>query len=196
LSLPQPRPSKPIQTPLLNQHQLPFETPFFYGWLIVALAALGVFFSGPGQTFSISVFVDEYVRDLGLSRSLVSSLYSSATLVAGFLLFGVGRLVDVFGQRAMMVCAGLALAAAAVFNSLITMPWTLFVGFFVLRLFGQGSMSLIPITLVPQWFVTKRGRAFSLMSLGGIVGAAAIPPLNAWDCCLMGLQIGLAVTYR
>lgn len=36
----------------------PISTPFYYGWMIVLISALGVFFSGPGQTYSISVFID------------------------------------------------------------------------------------------------------------------------------------------
>jgi len=30
----------------------------FYGWIIVAVAGLGAFFSGPGQTFSVSIFIN------------------------------------------------------------------------------------------------------------------------------------------
>ncbi|MCO1603081.1 MFS transporter [Desulfosporosinus nitroreducens] len=50
----------------------------------------------------------------------------------------------------------------------------------MLRLFGQGSMSLIPSTLVPQWFVQKRGRAFSIMALGGFASSSFIPLFNVW----------------
>ncbi len=36
------------------------DTPFFYGWIICAVAALMYFFSGPGQTYSMSFFISAY----------------------------------------------------------------------------------------------------------------------------------------
>lgn len=156
------------------------ESPFFYGWLIVAAAAVGVFFSGPGQTYGVSVFIDHYISDFGWSRSLVSGIYSSATLAAGLLLFLIGRMVDKFGQRRMMLIVGSLLAVACIWNSFVVGPVMLFIGFFMLRLFGQGSMTLVPNTLVPQWFVLKRGRALSFMAIGGFLSSATFPPLNTW----------------
>ncbi|TLS38347.1 MFS transporter [Pseudalkalibacillus caeni] len=166
----------------------PIGTPFFYGWLIVAIAALGVFFSGPGQTYSVSVFIDYYIKDFEWSRSLVSGIYSSATLLAGLLLSVIGRMVDKHGQRKMAVLVGTMLAVACFWNSFIIGPIMMFIGFFLIRLFGQGSMTLVPNTLVPQWFIAKRGRALSFMAIGGFLSSAAFPPLNAWMITSFGWQ--------
>ncbi|WP_051081157.1 MFS transporter [Salsuginibacillus kocurii] len=78
----------------------------------------------------------------------------------------------------MAVTVGLCLAAAAFINSAVFGPILMFIGFFMLRLFGQGSMTLVPNTLVPQWFSKYRGRAISFMTLGVLISAAALPPLN------------------
>jgi MFS family permease len=153
---------------------------FYYGWMIVFLGGLGVFFSGPGQTYSISVFIDAYIKEFGWERSLVSSIYSFATLLAGLLLFLVGRLIDKFGQRRMSLIIGLLFGLACFWNSIVVTPVMLFIGFFLLRLLGQGSMTLMPTTLIPQWFISKRGRAFSFMAIGGFMSSALLPPLNAW----------------
>jgi MFS family permease len=153
---------------------------FYYGWVIVFIGGLGVFFSGPGQTYSISVFIDSYIKEFGWDRSLVSSIYSFATLLAGLLLFLVGRLIDKFGQRRMTLIIGVLFGLSCFFNSLVVTPVMLFIGFFLLRLLGQGSMTLMPNTLIPQWFTSKRGRAFSFMAIGGFVSSALLPPLNAW----------------
>ncbi|MRH41080.1 MFS transporter [Aquibacillus halophilus] len=141
---------------------------------------MGVFFSGPGQTYSNSIFVDEYIKDFGWSRSQVSGLYSIATLFAGFTMILVGRFIDRFGQRTMMVIVGSALAAACFFNSAVTSMWMFAVGIFLIRLLGQGSMSLIPNTLVAQWFIEKRGRAVSFISLGSFASAMLFPIINTW----------------
>lgn len=153
---------------------------FYYGWFILIIAGFGVFFSGPGQTYSNSQFIDEYINDFGWSRSLVSSVYSIATLVAGFLMIFVGRFIDRFGQRLMMVTIGTLFAIACLFNSFISSIWMLAVGFFLIRLLGQGSMSLIPNTLVAQWFIKKRGRALSLVTLFSFASAMLFPIVNTW----------------
>ncbi|SDP63227.1 MFS transporter [Halobacillus aidingensis] len=158
----------------------PITTPFYYGWMIVAAAGLSMFFSGPGQTYSISIFIEHYISDFDYSRSLVSGLYSSATLCAGLTLFIVGRLVDRWGQRIMMTIAGLLLAIACFWNAVMAGAIMMFLGFFMLRLFGQGSLTLIPNTLVPQWFIGKRGRALSVMAIGGFASSALLPLLNTW----------------
>lgn len=152
----------------------------YYGWVIVFIAGLGVFFSGPGQTYSNSQFIDEYIREFGWSRSQVSGLYSSATLVAGLIMIFVGRFIDKFGQRAMMVTVGSVFAIACFFNSIVSSMWMLAIGFFLIRLLGQGSMSLIPNTLVAQWFIKRRGLALSIMTLGSFASAAVFPFINTW----------------
>ncbi|APH03745.1 MFS transporter [Bacillus weihaiensis] len=163
-----------------SSKKAPVNTSFFYGWVIVLLSALAVFFSGPGQTYSISLFIDEYIKEFGWSRSMVSSIYSTATLLAGLLLFLVGRMIDKYGQRKMAIVIGGMLAFACFWNSFVSNVIMLFIGFFLIRLFGQGSMSLLPNTLVPQWFIKYRGRAFSFMAIGGFVSSAALPIINAW----------------
>jgi MFS family permease len=153
---------------------------FYYGWVIVFMAGLTVFFSGPGQTYSVSIFIDSYIRDFGWSRSLVSSMYSIATLAAGTMLFLIGKSIDKHGHRIMSVFIPGVLGAACMWNSFAVKPWMLFAGFFLLRLFGQGSMTLCASTLVPKWFINKRALAISLMSLGGVFGSAVLPVANTW----------------
>ncbi len=163
-----------------NHSGAPFQSKNYYGWYIVAVSALCVFFSGPGQTYSVSVFIDAYIRDFGWGRSEISSIYSAATLFAGLCMFFVGRFIDRFGQRTMLVTVSLFLSLACLFNSMVTNLAMLFIGFFLLRLLGQGSMTLIPNTLVPQWFITKRGKALSFMAIGGFASSALFPLVNSW----------------
>ncbi len=158
----------------------PVKTPLYYGWVIVFIAGLGVFFSGPGQTYSVSMFIDSYIIEFGWSRSFVSSLYSIGTLLAGMILPMVGRLVDRLGSRVMVTALAAVFGLVCLFMSIVGSPLMLFIGFFLVRLLGQGSMTLTSSTLVPQWFVKKRGRALSLMALGGTLGSAGIPLINTW----------------
>ncbi len=69
-------------------------------------------------------------------------------------------------------------ALVCIWMSIIVNPFMLVIGFFFLRLSGQGTMSLLSQTLPPQWFEEKRAFAMSLVEVGGVGGAALIPPLN------------------
>ncbi|MGM0436495.1 MAG: MFS transporter [Bacillota bacterium] len=152
----------------------------YYGWVIVLVSALGVFFSAPGQTYSISVFIDAYGETFDYSSTLISSGYSVATVISGMLIVFMGRFTDKFGQRVMMVTVGILLAITTFFNSFVANIGMMFVGFFLLRYFGQGSMTLIPSSLVPQWFDKKRGFALSLMHLGAVLATLLVPRFNLY----------------
>ncbi|WP_100406052.1 MFS transporter [Bacillus solitudinis] len=153
---------------------------FYYGWIIVFIAGLSIFLSGPGQTYSNSVYIDQYIEHFGWSRSKISGIYSVATFFAGILMMFVGRLVDKIGQKKMMAFVGIILGLSCFFNSFVSNIWVMAIGFFFIRLFGQGSMTLVPNTLVPQWFIQKRGRAMSFMALGSFASAAFFPIANTW----------------
>lgn len=156
------------------------STPFYYGWLVLFISAMGMFFSGPGQTYNVSIFIDSYIEHFQWSRTLVSSIYSTATLMAGLSLFFIGSLIDRYGPKKVMMVVITILAAACFWNSFVTNAVMLFIGFYLIRLFGQGSMTLLPSTIVPRWFVKKRGRATGFLTIGGLVSGASIPPISMW----------------
>ena len=56
------------------------------GYGILGLATITSVLTGPGQTIGVSVFIDHFVTDLGLSRSQVSTAYLIGTLSGAALL--------------------------------------------------------------------------------------------------------------
>ena len=162
------------------KEQKPIETPFYYGWLILFVAALGLFFSGPGQTYSISIFINHYIEKFNWSRSLISSFYSIATLISGLILTFIGRYIDRLGHRKMTTVISVLFGLVCIWMSFVFNRFMIFVGFFLLRLLGQGSMTLLPQTIVPHWFKQKRGLALSLLGVGGVISSSLLPPLNNW----------------
>lgn len=149
----------------------------YYGWTILAVAVLGVFVSSPGQTYVVSVFVDPIQRETGWSRTLISSLYTTASLTAAAGMIVVGRLMDRFGARATLTGVTLAFGLAAIWMSRVAQPLDLYIGFVLLRLLGQGALTVVPTAMVALWFVRLRGRALSLVSLGAVAGQGLFPPV-------------------
>lgn len=169
---------------------------FFFGWVMVAVAALGLFASGPGQSHTFSVFNQLIADDLGLSLTDVSWAYGIATTAAAFLLPVMGRQVDTFGARKSLIGIALGLGAACfLFGAVANLLW-LVVGFGLLRFLGQGSMMLGSANLVAQWFTRQRGFAMSLMALGFALSIAVHPKLGqyligefGWRTAWFGLGI-------
>lgn len=152
----------------------------YYGWVMVAVAAMGLFASGPGQSHTFSVFNKHIAEDLGLTLTEVSSAYGLATTAAAFLLPVMGRQVDRFGARWSLIGIVLLLGLACLFFGAVANWLWLVVGFGLLRFLGQGSMMLGSANLVAHWFTKKRGFAMSLMALGFAVSIAVHPKLGQW----------------
>lgn len=92
----------------------------YYGWVIVAVSAFAYFFSAPGQTYSISVFINEYQNTFQYSSTLLSTGYSVATTISGLSLIFMGKAVDRYGPRRMLMVAGGMLALTAFYNSFVS----------------------------------------------------------------------------
>ena len=174
----------------------------FYGWFLLPVAGLGLFLSGPGQTYNISVFVDPIMEDTGWSRTLISSIYTAGSLTASVTMIVVGRLLDKYGARVMLSSVALLFGFALLFMGTVDKPLELYLGFTLLRTLGQGSLILIPTTLVSLWFVRLRGKATALSTLGLSLSQAILPILtltlvmnfgwrSAWS--LLGLMIWVAL---
>jgi len=153
------------------------RVPFFYGWVILVVSALSIFVSGPGQTYSVSIFVNHIISDMGWSRTMVSGLYTAGSFTAGAVMIFVGRLLDRYGARVMMTSACILFGFAAIWMSQVDHLFKLYLGFAFIRILGQGSLTLIPTTLIALWFIRRRGKATAIGSLGGALSAAVFPIL-------------------
>lgn len=153
---------------------------FFYGWLMVVVAMAGYFVSGPGQSHMFSVFIQPLSNDLGLDQTEISFAYAAATLAAAFGLPYIGRLIDRYGMRRVVLIATTLLGFAAIGFGQVQGVIMLGLLFAALRFLGQGTMMLSSSNLVAQWFSEKRGFAASLVALGFSASVAFHPPLAQW----------------
>ena len=151
-----------------------------------------MFASAPGQSFLISVFVDDMLEGTGLSRTTFSALYGVATVVSATISVLLGRASDRLGLRAawFTVAAGLALACALA--SLAGGLLLAFAALALLRAFGQGSFPLLGTLVVNYWFGARRGAAMAVASFGITAATIALPPLVA----LLIDGVGWRAAYR
>ena len=165
----------------------PKSVPFFYGWALVVLAALGMVASIPGQTAGVSAFTDYWMRDAGLKRSQLSHAYLVGTIISAMMLPAGGRLVDRIGVRKSGLIAVMTLACSMLFMSELAVlcRWSLFVAFgpfvvlviaFVgMRFGGQGLLITVCQTMLGRWFDKKRGLASGINSVLRATAFGAAP---------------------
>lgn len=166
--------------------------PFFYGWVILVASTLGMIMTSPGQTYAISIFLEYFILDLGVSRGVVSSFYTLGTLIASFALPFVGRQIDRRPARVMVAIIAVAFGLACIYMGMVQNAVMLLFGFIGVRMMGQGSLGMVSSYIINQWWVRRRGM---MMGISGVVmsllGLGMFPGLISW----MIPQFGWRSTY-
>ncbi len=149
--------------------------PFYYGWLMVPVAVIAQAVTGVGQTYGVSVFNPSLLETLGISLSALTGAYMVGTLFASLPQAYIGSLMDRFGIRWVMTVVVILLGGACLFFSTVNSLWTLLLGFFLLRLLGQGGLSLLAGNIPAMWFREKLGMVTGIVSGGFSISMAVIP---------------------
>ncbi|MCA9920292.1 MAG: MFS transporter [Anaerolineales bacterium] len=157
------------------------KTPFFYGWVIFVVGTIGLTMTSPGQTYAVSIFIEHFIHDLGLSRSLVSSLYTIGTLTGSFALPFVGRQIDKRGPRLMVLLISVSFGLACIYMGFVQNALMLGLGFVAIRMLGQGSLSVVSQNVINQWWVRRRGMIMGVAGLFfALLGLGLFPNLINW----------------
>jgi predicted MFS family arabinose efflux permease len=151
--------------------------PRFYGWVIVASGFAATALSSPGQSFLLGLYLASFVQDVGLSAADLASIYAIATLCAAVFLPLLGRLLDRYHARAFLTGVVFVMGLVMVLLGQVTTPLGLAVGFFFVRLLGQGALGLGALTASSRWFERYRGRAVGIVSLGYAFGELVFPTI-------------------
>ncbi len=134
--------------------------------------------SGFGQTFFISLFNEHLRQEFSLSHGEIGSLYFAGTLASAITIIWLGKLLDHVDLRIYTFCVTLGLSIACGFISLVSGPISLAIGFFLLRLFGQGLSGHTGITTASRVAQGHRGRTVSLAGLGFSAAEVVLPLLT------------------
>ena len=165
-------------------------SPIYYGWVILVVGAIGGILTSPGQTYVIAVFIDSFIEDLGVSRSLVSTLYTVGTLLASLALPFVGRQIDKRGPRIVIGAVSFLLGLACIYMGFIRNTLMLGIGFLALRMFGQGSLSLVSKNAINQWWVRRRGLAMGITGVvTALLGPGTFPGVINWMIPIYGWRM-------
>ena len=195
----------------------PSKLPFFYGWIILAAGTIGILMSIPGQTMGVSVFTENLIEDLNIDRNNLSLAYLIGTVGSGLLITRAGKMYDRWGARIMAIIAGgflgltlLYLTRVEIIVHFLVKNFTLIspvlatfilitIGFWGIRFFGQGMLTMTSRNMVMKWFDKRRGSANAIMGIFAAFGFSLAPKVlnqfieklewtGAW--LLLGIIVG------
>jgi MFS family permease len=168
----------------------------FRGWWIVLVAIVGQSFGiAATLVYTFGVFAKPLAAEFKSSRGSIALAVSLLDIAVGFSAPLVGRLVDRYGTRRIIVFSLLSLSASLAALSFVQPPlWHLYA---IYMLAGSLGVATAPVTysrVIANWFDRKRGLALGFSSVGVGLGAFIGPSLaqflidqRGWRQAYLGL---------
>ena len=182
----------------------------YYGWRVVLAACLGVM-AGFGSLFvyTFSVFVKPLAAEFGWGREAISSGFAIAAVTLGAVSPLLGRWIDRFGPRRIILpCMTIYVCAIGSLALLRTGIWQFYATCFVLGLVGNGAAHLAYSRSISSWFHERLGTALAFVMVGAGLGAMILPVIaqsiissSGWRAAYsslagLALLLGLPLSWR
>ena len=172
--------------------------PFYYGWLIVAVAFVTMAIGVTGRT-AFSLLLPPLIDEFKWDRGVAAGAFSFGFLVSAVLSPVVGRVMDSRGPRIVILTGVALMSAGLLLAPWVTSPWHLYATLGVAVGGGANMMTYTAHSqFLPNWFVRRRGLAISIAFAGAGVGAVLLLPWlqtiilsQGWraSCVAMGLLV-------
>ena len=172
------------------------RTRFFYGWWVVIVAAWS-FLVGPTPVvvFSFGVFLKPLIQEFHASRGAVSLAFTlHATMTALSLPF-VGRLIDRFGPRKIILTSACAAGLLLLFVNFYSKNiWQLYLFYAAVGIASCGVAPVSYCDVISHWFDRRRGMALGFMMTGLGTGALIMPSAAHYLIATFGWRKALGVS--
>ncbi|MCE2463686.1 MAG: MFS transporter [Dehalococcoidia bacterium] len=158
------------------------RTPFYYGWLILAMAALGTLAATGVSQVVLGGIQGFILEDMEWDRSTIALAALAGTWSSALLSPVVGRLADRYGPRWLMpfglTVVGICLIGFSLCNSI----WQFFIPYIVARgVSNPVLIGIVPRTAAVNFFRRKRNIALSLTGMSRpVTGAINIQIISAF----------------
>lgn len=164
----------------------------YYGWIMVAACFVLAFFAWGLGFYSHGFFIAALRAEWGWSTGLLSGAVASFWFVGVPAVLIIGRLLDRFGPRWIVMFGAIALGGGGILVGQATEPWQIFVLFMLMgSAYPALSTAAISAALVP-WFERRLGLALGIALSGASAGGMLMPPALVRLSSVYGFDIALA----
>src|SRR4051794_19212318 len=148
-----------------------------YAWTVLLLCFFAIL-CAQGVRLSFGAFVRPWEEAFDASRGTITLIGSLSFLVYGGSQPFVGRAVDRFGIRRVLVISSLLVAAGLALSAAAQSPAQLALTYGIIASLGFGGASGVAASVaVTYWFTQRRGLAFALVEAGFGAGQLLLVPL-------------------
>jgi MFS family permease len=166
---------------------------FYYGWIIVAVSFLTLFFS-IGIRVSFGVYYVAILDGFGWSRASTAFAYSLAMCVHAIFAPVSGYLIDRFSPRRLFPVGAAFLATGLILCSYINSKWQLYLFWGVFTAIGINMTGFAPnMTIVPRWFIKKKGMANGIAASGIGTGSLIVAMISGLIIKTWGWRIAFLI---
>lgn len=166
----------------------------FYGWWIVAGVFVAEMFAIGSTSFAFGVFVVPVSDEFGLSRATANTGLVLILLGMGLSAPLIGRLLDRFPVRWVLVGGAVSMGSGLVGIALVSdLFW---IAVLLMLLVGPGAAAIGPLSataVVSRWFRRQRGRALGVTSVATSLGGAVLVPVIGFNLELFGWRGALLI---
>jgi len=156
--------------------QLAQRCPFYYGWVVFAIAASTSYAARPLMSVAVlSVFMVPMTDAFGWSRGLFAGAVSLGGVCAVIISPLVGRLIDRYGSGWMISATSAVAGACAVGLSAISHTWAFYSLYVPGRMVFASPLELATSTAISNWFIRRRSFALALLGVTQGTGLALMP---------------------
>ncbi len=176
---------------------------FYFGWVNVAITMVIFMLLVGCLANAFGLFVLPVSQDLGLSRADVNTGYILTVLGGAAMAPFLGRLIDTYPVRRVMLVCALMFAGGMITVGLSQNVWLSAAMLAVPVAAGMGGVGTIgSMAIVARWFKAQRGRAMAISMMGMSLGTIALTPMVGlmiasfgWRQTLVTLGIGMGTIF-
>ncbi|HOO35225.1 MAG TPA: MFS transporter [Smithella sp.] len=163
----------------------------FWGWYIVGGAFL-VMAMNYGARYCFGVFLKPMANEFALSRSVISLAAAINMMVYSFGSVFVGRMLDRVAPRWITTVGAGVAACGYLLTGFVDTPIGLYISYGVMVGLGSAGMGVVACSSsVSKWFISKRGVAVGIASMGISLGTVMLTPLAGYIATVFSWRSGL-----
>ena len=152
--------------------------PLYYGWIVTAATGSMGFANAATAISILTIFVVPMSEEFGWGRAEIAGATTLGAILGASLAPFVGRLVDRFGSRIILVVGGSVIGLACVYLSVMQTLIGFYLAFTTARVADQGGVKIGTSVTTGKWFQRYRGRATGLVFFVETLGVIALAPLT------------------
>ncbi|MFP6747195.1 MAG: MFS transporter [Alphaproteobacteria bacterium] len=150
--------------------------PFFYGWVVVAIAFVTMAIGVNSRT-AFSLLFPPILDEFGWSRGSLAATFSIGFVVAALITPLIGMMMDRVGPRVVLPTGAVLVSLGLMAATFSTAPWHFYLTLGIMVVGGSIFMSYVGHTLfLPNWFARRRGLALGVAFAGVGLGSVIIFP--------------------